>query len=312
MASIAEQLADLKKRRDDLERERATVTREIADATRTLGDKQANLDGLTGAQQAVSADVDATAKLDSELHAVTAALDDTRKRGDGELTKGRKELAALKSRIDQELSEPRRTALLKEIKAIDDAITKATKETDEADAALSNAKTAEAEARETATAAAKKHDDTLQRLQAVPQGIEAERARVAALRAAATNGVDTGRMAEAFVRARDLELALASLEKTLKDDASEELSRQLPELWHEKLDKAEKLTSATRDVGPIQAKAVAAQQARDALIAGRDQQIMKAVNEPPKSPDEQEPPVDPPDRPVDAEKGPADATPPSQ
>src|SRR4029078_5193011 len=84
------------------------------------------------------------------------------------------------------------------------------------------------------------------------------------------------------------------------------------ELWHEKLDKAEKLTSATRDVGPIQAKAVAAQQARDALIAGRDQQIMKAVNEPPKSPDEQEPPVDPPDRPVDAEKGPADATPPSQ
>jgi hypothetical protein len=119
-------------------------------------------------------------------------------------------------------------------------------------------------------------------------------------------------MAEAFVRARDLELALASLEKTLKDDASEELSRQLPELWHEKLDKAEKLTSATRDVGPIQAKAVAAQQARDALIAGRDQQIMKAVNEPPKSPDEQEPPVDPPDRPVDAEKGPADATPPSQ
>lgn len=312
MASIAEQLEDLKKRRDELEQKRASVRVEIADATRALGDKQANLDSLSATQQAVSADVDATAKLDSELDAVTAALKDTRDRGNSELTKGREEFAALKSRIDQELSEPRRTALLKKIDAIDDAIAKATKEADEADVALGKAKATEAQAREAATAAAKNHDDTFQLLQVVPRDIEAARARVAALRAAATNAVDTGRMAEAFVRARDLEDALASLEKTLKDDAGEKLSGQLPDLWHERLDKAEKLTSATKDVRPLQAKAVAAQQARDALIAGRDEQIMKAVNEPPTSSDEQAPPADPPDQPADDKEGPADVTPPTQ
>jgi chromosome segregation ATPase len=304
MTTIAEQLDDLKKRSKKLEQEHKAATKEIEKDTKALGDKKTNLDSLSATQQAVSADVDATAKLVNDLEAVTAARKDTRKRGEDEVTKGREELKALNSRIEQELSEPRRTALLEKIKAIDDAISKAGTDSDKAEKALTEAKKAEADAREAATAAAKNHDDAQALLQAVPLDIEAARARVAALRSAATNAVDVGRMAEAFAQARDLEDALAGLDKKLKDDPSEKLSGQLPVLWAEKLASAEKLKTATKEVGPLQTKAAEAQQARDTLIAGRDEQIMKAVNEPPKTPGEDEPPADPPGQPADPNKPP--------
>jgi DNA repair exonuclease SbcCD ATPase subunit len=288
MEDIKAQLEGLKQRLDKLESDRAATKADVADASRALEGQQLKLHSLSAAHQAVVADLEATVKLGSELDAVTHALDSVRERGNDELSKGRDELAALKSRVEQELSDARRTALLHDVKAIDDAIDDAKSKAQQAADALTVAETAQEKARDEAAAAAQKHDDTLQRLQAAPGTIEAARARMVALRDATTNAVDAGRMAEGFVRSHDLELALATLEAALKPDATDPLFGELPNLWQDKLAKADALAGATKEVGPRQAEAASARQLRDTLIAGRDQHITSVLNEPPQKPGEHE------------------------
>jgi chromosome segregation ATPase len=284
MASIAEQLAELKHRRDELESAQASVSERIAAAARDLEDNQAELDGLSAQQRVIDADVDATTKLESDMGAAASAIQDVRARGLDELAKVRQEHEALVSRIDQELSAERRAALSKDIDTIDEAIATATSTAKGVGDQLAAAETAAADARQEATAAAAAHEDGLQRLLALPQGIEAARARIVALGAAATTAVDAGRMAEAFVRARDLKLALDRLDEAVHSTDDEQLANELPGLWSETLSASDELTGVIAAVGPLQARATAAQQARDALVAGRDQHIAKILSEPPPAP----------------------------
>lgn len=283
MASIADQLAELKKRRDVLDKTRAAVAERIAEAARDLDVNQAELDGLGAQQRVIDADVDATSKLERDVGAADSAIKDVRKRGADEFAKATQEHTALASRINQELSAERRAALSKEIDRIDKAITTATVDAEKAADGLEKAESAAADARQEAAEATAAHTDGLQRLQAIPQEIEAARARIVALRATATAAVDSGRMAEAFVRARDLKRALDDLDETLQSTDYEQLAGELPALWGATLETSEKVTSAVAAVGPLQAEAAAAQQTRTALVAEREQHIAKVLSEPPPS-----------------------------
>jgi chromosome segregation ATPase len=261
-----------------LEQDRGAATEEIAAATRALVDHQATLDGLSAQQRVLDADLGATVKLETEVAAANSAIVEVRAKGAAELTAARQQHAALKSRVEQELSEARRTALTQEIEKIDTAIATAVSAAKTADDKLASAETALIQARQAATTARKEHDDKLQSLQALPQGVEVARGRVVALRAATSGAVDAGRMAEAFVKARDLALALVSLETALQNVADDNAGSDLAELWAARLSTSQALTSATATLGPLQAAAAAAHQARDALAAGRDRAISTAVN----------------------------------
>ncbi|MEU4156349.1 hypothetical protein [Actinoplanes sp. NPDC026670] len=278
--SIAEQLAKLKDRRDKLDKSRRDKAAKIETAARNLETDRRALEDLDTEQRGLDADVDATARLETDLAGAAKARTEAHDLGADDVTKIGQAQTALAARIEQELSQARRDALATEIDKIDAAIAKAATAADAAAAGLATAEKAAADARVAADAAAAEHADVLRQLVAVPQRTEAARARVAALHAAANAAVDSGRTAEAFVRNRDLQKALTDLDAAVKDPQGGQLADRLPKLWSDNLAAAAALTSARAAVEPLRAKATEARQQRDALAAARDENIAAALSKP--------------------------------
>jgi hypothetical protein len=281
MASIAEQREALQHRREELERSRTSVAEGLEAARQDLERRQAELEGLTAQQQVVDADVDATTKLEQDVKTAGSTTEEVRAGGEAELTAAREDHRTLTSRIDQELSAERRTALSRGMDAIDEAIARAQEAADEAADRLAEAEDAAEEARQRADAAGVAHESTLQRLHAVPQAIEAARARVVTARAAAMEAVDAGRMAEAYVRVRDLSRALDALDAAVARTDDQEALEELPRLWGEWLARSGELGAATAAVGPRKDAAAKAQSDRDALVSARETKIEAILSEPP-------------------------------
>ena len=283
--SIAEQLANLKERRDKLGKSRKDKAGKIEAAARDLEAGRQELDDLDAQQRDLDAEVDATARLETDLAGAAKALTEVHDLGAAAVTKVGQEQAALAARLDQELPAARRDALAAELDKIDDAIAKAGGAADGAEAKLATAEQAAADARAAADAAAAEHEDVLRRLVALPQRAETARARVDGLRTATNTAVDAGRMAEAFVRNRDLKTALTELDAAVKDNEGDQLAERLPKLWSDNLAAAGALASAVADVEPLREKANAARLKRDALVAGREESIAKVLSKPPAEPD---------------------------
>ena len=281
MASITEQRETLQHRRDELERTRMSVADRVEAARRDLERSQAELEGLSAQQQSLEADVDATTKLEADVSAALSTINDVRAGGAAELLAARQEHRALTSRVDQELSGERRAALSRGIEQIDDEIATAGRSADEAARRLGEAEAAAGDARRRADAAAAAQEAAIQRLHMVPQAIEAARVRVVTARAAASTAVDAGRMAEAFVRARDLSHALDALDEAVHVTDDQQAAEEVPGLWSEALARSSELTAATAVVQPLRQAAAAAQSDRNTLAAARETHIEAILSEPP-------------------------------
>lgn len=278
--SIADQLAKLKEQAEKLERARRDKAAKIDTAARGLDADRKELEELDGQQRDLDANVDATGRLETDLAGAAKVRAEARDLGAAAVTKVRQEQTALAARIEQDLSQARRDALGAEIDKIDDAITRAGAAADDAGGKLAAGEQAMADARETADDAAAAHADVLRHLVAFPQRTEVARAKVDSLRTAANTAVDAGRIAEAFVRTRDLKAALAELEAAVKDTSGDKLADQLPKLWSDNLAAAAALASASAAVEPLREKANAARLKRDELVAGREKSIAAALGKP--------------------------------
>ena len=304
MASIAEQRETLQNRREELARNRRSVAEQLEAARKDLERRQAELEGLTAQEQVVEADVDATTKLEQDVKAAGTTTTEVRTEGEAELASAREDHRTLTSRIDQELSAERRAALSRAMDAIDESIAQAGEAADDAADRLAEAEDAAEEARQKAAAAAVAHESAIQRLHAVPQAIEAARARVVTARGAAAAAVDAGRMAEAYVRARDLSRALDALDQAVHRTDDQVALEELPRLWGDWLARSGELGAATAAVGPRKDAAAKAQSDRDALVSARETKIEAILSEPPAAqPGEHEDHPEP-DVPPEGEPGP--------
>jgi chromosome segregation ATPase len=281
MVTIAEQRETLQHRREELERMRASVAERVEAARRELGRGQAELAGLRAQQEAVDADVSATTKLEGDLDAALKTAREIRAGGEAELTAVRQEHSALSDRIEQELSGERRAALSRAVDDVDEAIAAADRAAEDVARRLHEAEEAAADAGRRATEAAAAHEAALAKLHAVPQVIEAARARVVTARTAAATAVDAGRMAEAFLRVRGLGKALESLEQAVQATDDQRVAEELPELWSGALARSGEAATARAAVEPLRAESAAAQGKRDALASARETSIQEILSEPP-------------------------------
>jgi chromosome segregation ATPase len=307
MASIAEQLAKLKDRRDELEGIRASLAERLAATTRDLESQQAELDGLDAKKSVADAEVDATKGLESTVRTAAEAVKDVRALAQVELTRAREEHGALAAAAEQELHAEQRTLLSEGIDAIDRAIESATESASEAQERLAAAEEAANDAREREAEAAAAYEEGLRRVQSMPQRVEARSAEVVALRGAAKEAMDAGRTAESFVRQHDLARAIERLEEAVGEPDPDALADELAGLWDAKLSASQEALDASAVVGALREPAAEAPRTRDQLVAGREEAIARLLSEP--VPQRAEPVGE--DRPDDGGNPPKEGDPPT-
>ena len=204
-------MSTIKAELDDLKAARKKIEDEIAEANKTLQQTQAKLGEANSQRASLLTKIAAAEKTATEL-------DGTKKAGQAQRDKVAKDLADaqaafddLQKRLSAELPAERRAAIAGAVARINDAISDARTDAENAQKKTADAEAAAAEAKKKATTAETDFKQAGEELKNWPKNVEAARGQMTSLVKDAKDALDVGRVNDAYLKLLELKEALAAL-----------------------------------------------------------------------------------------------------
>lgn len=288
MADDNQQANALEKLVETLDQEMDTATIKaneakaaIDQASAELSSNRTALEAATADRRAVEASLNATVKVRTDLTTAGTNLQTALTQARSDLTNLETHADELAERVAAELSESRRERLEAQLKAIDDEIAGLETTFTQAMSAAEEAQQSADSAGKDAATADDKYLQKMSELTTLPKEIDERRTRAIAISEGAAKAVDSGRMAEAFVKTLDLGIALSALKEKIEAAADSDVAVALPGLWADKVKATKALAAATKHLAEKQSEATSAKRLLDEKVVSREKNIIAIVNEPP-------------------------------